>query len=437
MTSEKPPTEYFTGIDFNPSFYQDTGTTGLSEGEADNLYLRKTIDDYSQGAPTFQTGLYSSGTINAGTSAINAGTITGIILKGPIQSNTINALNPSDTCNILNSQTTGDLNIATSIDRTGTVNISTGALTATNVVNIGNATTNNQTLNLNSKTINCGDTSVASSVNIISPSIFTGLATFNGQVNMTAGLNTATANSAVFTNSVQANTKLTSPLLDGLAPDGIVSIASSQTTAQLIIGNSSTRTGTIYISNASPSAHSIIIGHETTNAQTLNIASKNINLGNSTVGSIVITKVPITVGHGITSNIAQLGGTSSVISPVAVSIASSAVTLMSFTNIPIGVYQVFYQISHTILTSTISFTDQRVILCDTENSINSPLNRIETFESVSSPGISRPPGNFTITGGGILVNTVVSEVAYLNVKYSFTGTGTLIAFGHIRLVRIG
>ena len=24
MTSEPPPSEYFTGIDFNPSFYQDT-----------------------------------------------------------------------------------------------------------------------------------------------------------------------------------------------------------------------------------------------------------------------------------------------------------------------------------------------------------------------------------------------------------------------------
>ena len=117
MTSEPPPSEYFTGIDFNPSFYQDTGTTGLSEGEADNLYLRKTIDDYCQGVPTFQTGLYSYGTIDAGTNSINAGTITGVILKGAVQSNTINALQITDTCNILNSNI-GLVNIATNASRT-------------------------------------------------------------------------------------------------------------------------------------------------------------------------------------------------------------------------------------------------------------------------------------------------------------------------------
>jgi hypothetical protein len=184
----------------------------------------------------------------------------------------------------------------------------------------------------------------------------------------------------VFTNSVQASTKLISPLLDGVAPDGTVSIASSQTTGQLIIGNNNVRTGTIYIATASTSAHSIIIGNDLVNNQTLNIASKTINLGNSTVASTVSTKVPITIGHGISTNLAQLGGTSSVIPPTAVSIGATAVTLISFTNIPIGVYQVYYQIFHTILTSTISFTEQRVLLCDTENAINAPLNRIETLE---------------------------------------------------------
>jgi hypothetical protein len=51
MTSEPPPSEYFTGIDFNPSFYQDTGTTGttgLSETTANALYLRKTVADTEQ-----------------------------------------------------------------------------------------------------------------------------------------------------------------------------------------------------------------------------------------------------------------------------------------------------------------------------------------------------------------------------------------------------
>jgi hypothetical protein len=49
MTSETPPSEYFTNIGFNSSFYQNIETTGLSEGEANNLYFKKNIDDYSPG----------------------------------------------------------------------------------------------------------------------------------------------------------------------------------------------------------------------------------------------------------------------------------------------------------------------------------------------------------------------------------------------------
>ena len=381
MTSETPPSEYFTGINFNSSFYTEEPIT---EGEGDKRYLIKTQSDSTfAGRQTFNTEIATT----------NFSWTRGIAVVSSIPE-----YNPGG------AYLTFLLGILAEMDSSGRIYGQ-----ALEIVN--NAVLNTCT--------------------------FSGLVTCNAQVNITAGLNTATANSAVFTNSVQASTKLISPLLDGVAPDGSVSIASSQTTGSLIIGNSSTRTGTIYISNASPSAHSIIIGNETANAQTLNIASKTINLGNSTVASTVSTKVPITIGHGISTNLAQLGGTSSVIPPTAVSIGATAVTLISFTNIPIGVYQVYYQIFHTILTSTISFTEQRVLLCDTENAINAPLNRIETLESVSSPGISRPPGNFTITGGGIRVNNVASEVAYLNVKYTFTGTGTLIEFGYIRLVRIG
>jgi hypothetical protein len=189
---------------------------------------------------------------------------------------------------------------------------------------------------------------------VLNTCTFSGLVDCNAQVNITAGLNTATPNSAVFTNSIQASTKLISPLLDGLAPDGIVSIASSQTTAQLIIGNSSTRTGTIYISNASPSAHSIIIGNQTADAQTLNIASKTINLGNSTVASTVSTKVPITIGYTVNpSSISQIGGSALITASSLVVIGNDAISLISLSGIPVGVYQVFYQILHTISISGI------------------------------------------------------------------------------------
>ena len=59
MTSETPPSEYFPGIDFNPSFYQDTGTTAglVPETTANALYLRKTVADTATAVETFNTGI--------------------------------------------------------------------------------------------------------------------------------------------------------------------------------------------------------------------------------------------------------------------------------------------------------------------------------------------------------------------------------------------
>jgi hypothetical protein len=46
MTSEQPPTEYFTGIDFNPSFYKEEPIT---EGDGDKRYLIKIQSDATTG----------------------------------------------------------------------------------------------------------------------------------------------------------------------------------------------------------------------------------------------------------------------------------------------------------------------------------------------------------------------------------------------------
>ena len=167
------------------------------------------------------------------------------------------------------------------------------------------------------------------------------------------------------------------------------------------------------------------------------VTCNSITMGSVGGTTVTTANVPITLGHAPATSLSRLGGTNSVLSASAVSIASTPVTLISYTNIPVGVYQVFYEIFHTINTSALSFTEQQVVLCDTQNSLSTVFNRIFTIESNSSPGVSKPAGSFSITGGGILVNNTANLTAYLNVKYTFTGTGTLIAFGHIRLVRIG
>ena len=52
MSASNAPTYYFTGIQFNSSFYAIT-TSGLSEGQANLLYLRKTVADTATALETF------------------------------------------------------------------------------------------------------------------------------------------------------------------------------------------------------------------------------------------------------------------------------------------------------------------------------------------------------------------------------------------------
>ena len=55
-----PPDYYFTGINFNPAFYADTG---LSESTANALYLRKTVPDTATANETFLADINCEGGI--------------------------------------------------------------------------------------------------------------------------------------------------------------------------------------------------------------------------------------------------------------------------------------------------------------------------------------------------------------------------------------
>jgi hypothetical protein len=105
MTSETPPSEYFPGIDFNPSFYQDTGTTAglVPETTANALYLRKTVADTATAVETFSSGIT--------TISINSVFLT------------------SDVVNLI-SDGTGILNIGASSSRTSTGPIVLGGLSS-------------------------------------------------------------------------------------------------------------------------------------------------------------------------------------------------------------------------------------------------------------------------------------------------------------------
>jgi hypothetical protein len=128
-----PPEYYFTGIDFNPSFYaQDAG--GLSEATANALYLRKTVADTATAQETFtQPILVSQVKGLTPTSIMYVGnnlTTTGSLLLGNTGIRTKNQ-GIFETSSIRTPATNGPLTICTDQIAGGTVEIGGSASTTT------------------------------------------------------------------------------------------------------------------------------------------------------------------------------------------------------------------------------------------------------------------------------------------------------------------
>ena len=72
MSSQPPPTYEFTGIDYNPQYYNTTSSSGITESQANNLYLRKTVIDSATAVETFTAGIKTNNieTINGNTLTI-------------------------------------------------------------------------------------------------------------------------------------------------------------------------------------------------------------------------------------------------------------------------------------------------------------------------------------------------------------------------------
>ena len=148
MTTVPPPTEQFTGIYYNPSFWISSATT-LSQSVANTLYLRKTTTDSASALETFNGGIASqniaatslttqanlfttqtSGTVQLGNTSVSVH-CSNIDCNG----NTINnATSPaSGNISICNNQTSGNLSLGTNASRTGAITIGGNA----NTINLG------------------------------------------------------------------------------------------------------------------------------------------------------------------------------------------------------------------------------------------------------------------------------------------------------------
>jgi hypothetical protein len=275
MTTSTPPEYYFPGIEFNPDFFEDVSST-LTKKECDARYLIKTEQDTATATETF---------------------------TGGIKTNSIESV----------------------ID-TNTLNIQTDSSTATNIVNVGNATTNNQTLNLNSKTINVGDTSVPSAINIISPSTFTGTATFSGPCNATR-LNTETAGTAVFTVNVVC------PKFNaGGGPTTQLDLCDTQVSGVANICCNPTRTAAINICTTK----------NTSSAQSINIGSSNA----SATGQKININRPLTIGYPLSAatTFFEIGYTTVYPVPPTVTTfpltSTTKSTIQTITSLEIGIYMI-------------------------------------------------------------------------------------------------
>ena len=111
MSSANPPYPYYDGIPFNPSFFtSDTGTgSGLTETEANALYLRKTVTDTASALETFNGGIVTPSLSSASILNIDGGVI-----------NIANTLdNASEVYIMNNDNASGVINIMSSNSSTG------------------------------------------------------------------------------------------------------------------------------------------------------------------------------------------------------------------------------------------------------------------------------------------------------------------------------
>lgn len=159
MTTSTPPSVYFNGITFNPTYFEDATQT-ITKKEADSRYLIKTVSD------TSTLKQYFLGGIECGGSSISTSTL---------YADDIHCEFPDVIMTIANLQTVGLLDIACNGNRTGDLNIASGKNTSSSQsINIGsnNALATGQVININ-RPLTIGYT--------VSPSLLTqiGGTTFN------------------------------------------------------------------------------------------------------------------------------------------------------------------------------------------------------------------------------------------------------------------
>ena len=127
-----PPEYYFTGINFNPAFYaEDAG--GLSQAQANTLYLQKTVADTATAIETFTLGIKAQkvdGLLSSSIMYVGNNITTGSLLLGNLGIRTKNQ-GIFETSSIRTPATNGALTICTDQTAGGSIDIGSSAVTTT------------------------------------------------------------------------------------------------------------------------------------------------------------------------------------------------------------------------------------------------------------------------------------------------------------------
>lgn len=248
------------------------------------------------------------------------------------------------------------------------------------------------------------------------PDTTTSLQTFSAGLNFSGILDGGTIEcTAIKTNTYQSET-INAALTLGNNQIGV--------NAVIDIGCNVGRIGNINIANTQTTGTSnIVIG-----SNLLTTGTQNITINQ-----------PLTIGYTVNPvGLSKIGGSTSVTaSQQPFTGTGGSITLTVLNNIPIGVYQVFYNITTTITVANAAFTERITTISDRTN--DTQLANVFNFMINSD---LQPEGrsigiNFTISGGGLFVNTIANESIYLNQRYIFTAGPTINSIGHLRIVRIG
>jgi hypothetical protein len=294
--SEIPPTYYFSGIKFNPSFYQSSSSDYLTLATAKSSFLTY---PKAQGSETIST-----------------------LISSNIYSSTINPISDASSFSIVPSQYDGILNIGTG-ERSllGAINIGTGSINIANPITIG---------------------STMSAVNLY------------GTVTMKSN-NLIAAGVSIYCGSFLSSSASTACTFASNVSSALITVGQGQLSGGIEIANNIAFNGTVAIAGSATSGSNYIqLGNTRT---TITAAGSLIASQGLTFPSTTYTTLTGQLGYMAIIN--GSNNTPNITLPISL-VGTTSTVVLRVTNLPIGYYMATVTISINTATSpgdTISVTD--------------------------------------------------------------------------------